>query len=53
MIDTYQVVRQIGRGAFGSVYMGVDRKTGENVAIKSLDLSDKSVRTLFLSSYYF
>ena len=34
----YQVLEQLGAGSFGVVWKGLDRKTGEIVAIKHIDL---------------
>ncbi|CAH8588011.1 unnamed protein product [Schistosoma turkestanicum] len=34
----YDILERIGRGSFGEVYKGVDRKTREVVAIKLIDL---------------
>ncbi|CAH8664478.1 unnamed protein product [Heterobilharzia americana] len=34
----YDILERIGRGSFGEVYKGIDRKTREVVAIKLIDL---------------
>lgn len=34
----YQVLEELGRGSFGVVYKGIDKSTGETVAIKHIDL---------------
>ncbi len=47
-MDDFKIVKQIGRGAFGVVYMAEHIRTHEKVAIKSLDLTDKQVLSNFL-----
>ncbi|KXX73724.1 Serine/threonine-protein kinase svkA [Madurella mycetomatis] len=34
----YQVLEELGRGSFGVVYKGIEKATGETVAIKHIDL---------------
>ncbi|KAL2170963.1 hypothetical protein VTG60DRAFT_4225 [Thermothelomyces hinnuleus] len=36
--NRYQVLEELGRGSFGVVYKGIDKATGETVAIKHIDL---------------
>ncbi|KAK3906410.1 kinase-like domain-containing protein [Staphylotrichum tortipilum] len=36
--NRYQVLEELGRGSFGVVYKGIDKSTGETVAIKHIDL---------------
>ncbi|KAI1169176.1 kinase-like domain-containing protein [Nemania serpens] len=36
--DHYQVLEELGRGSFGVVYKGIEKATGEVVAIKHIDL---------------
>ncbi|KAL5116603.1 hypothetical protein ACEQ8H_005481 [Pleosporales sp. CAS-2024a] len=42
MADNYQVMEELGSGSFGKVYKAVDRRTGEIVAIKHIDLEESS-----------
>ncbi|KZZ89993.1 Serine/threonine-protein kinase domain protein [Moelleriella libera RCEF 2490] len=36
--EHYQVLEELGRGSFGVVYKGIEKATGEMVAIKHIDL---------------
>ena len=36
--SNFERLERIGRGSFGNVYRGVNRRTGENVALKVVDL---------------
>ncbi|RDA83322.1 hypothetical protein CP532_6560 [Ophiocordyceps camponoti-leonardi (nom. inval.)] len=36
--ELYQVLEELGRGSFGIVYKGIDKLSGETVAIKHIDL---------------
>ncbi|KAG8456927.1 hypothetical protein KFE25_003754, partial [Diacronema lutheri] len=36
--SAYELVHPVGRGSFGEVYKGVDKRSGETVAIKLIDL---------------
>lgn len=36
----YLIERKVGRGAFGEVYQGTNRETGEQIAIKIIDLEE-------------
>ncbi|CAH0053263.1 unnamed protein product [Clonostachys solani] len=38
LADHYQVLEELGRGSFGVVYKGIEKATGETVAIKHIDL---------------
>jgi len=39
MLGRYEVLKEIGKGAMGTVYLGQDPKISRTVAIKTLDLS--------------
>lgn len=39
MTDRYTVESELGRGAFGITYKGIDRQTGKTVAIKIIDVA--------------
>jgi serine/threonine-protein kinase 24/25/MST4 len=38
--DIYEKKERIGKGSFGEVFRGVDRRSGQDVAIKIIDLED-------------
>lgn len=40
MIDQYEKKEVLGEGGFGKVYKGINKETGQMVAIKYMDLSD-------------
>ena len=39
LYSEYNVIKKIGQGGFGSVYLGIHKKTGEKVAIKFVNPS--------------
>ena len=41
MLGRYRIERELGQGAMGVVYLGVDPKIGRQVAIKTLSLMDE------------
>jgi hypothetical protein len=43
LLGRYRLEREIGRGAMGVVYLGVDPKIGRQVAIKTLDMAQLSL----------
>ena len=54
-LERYKVIRELGRGAIGTVYAARDRSTGVVVALKTLDPalfgeSDANLAELFLKS---
>ncbi|KAK9866669.1 hypothetical protein WJX84_008559 [Apatococcus fuscideae] len=44
--DKYTICEELGRGAFGQVFKGIDTRTGELVAIKQLSLTGASQEVL-------
>lgn len=40
MLGRYQIEKELGKGAMGTVYLGIDPKIGRQVAIKTLALSE-------------
>ncbi len=44
--DKYTICEELGRGAFGQVFKGIDTKTGQLVAIKQLCLTGASQEVL-------
>lgn len=40
MVDKYEVLECVGKGSFGDVFRGIDTETGEEVAIKIIDLDE-------------
>jgi len=40
-IGRYEIERELGRGAMGVVYLGIDSRIGREVAIKALSLADE------------
>lgn len=44
-LDAYKLDQEIGRGAMGIVYKGIERKTGRDVAIKLFDLKKTGQKT--------
>lgn len=41
----YQVLEELGRGSFGVVYKGIERATGETVAIKHVSCISRMMQT--------
>ena len=40
--DEYAILKKLGHGSFGEVYLGQNRKTRMHVAIKAIKISDKT-----------
>mmetsp|Transcript_6896 Transcript_6896/g.42094 ORF Transcript_6896/g.42094 Transcript_6896/m.42094 type:complete len:120 (+) Transcript_6896:262-621(+) len=40
MVDKYEILECVGKGSFGDVFRGIDTETGEEVAIKIIDLDE-------------
>lgn len=47
--ECYEKTRKLGQGASGSVYEGVDRRSGAHVAIKLMDLSQQPRKELIVN----
>jgi tRNA A-37 threonylcarbamoyl transferase component Bud32/tetratricopeptide (TPR) repeat protein len=45
--DRYRLVRELGHGAFGTVYEAVDRRRNARVALKILEIQDAEARYRF------
>jgi len=39
--DRYEIIREVGRGAMGVVYMAWDQKLERNIALKTIKLDQK------------
>jgi serine/threonine protein kinase len=39
--NCYRLTKQVGQGAYGSVFQGEDVRSGEKVALKRIDLRDQ------------
>ncbi|UYV77400.1 CSNK1A1 [Cordylochernes scorpioides] len=50
--QNYKLVQKIGSGSFGDIYLGVDVKTGEEVAVKVESGKTKHPRLLYESYLY-
>ena len=46
LLERYEIGRELGRGRFGFVRAGVDRVTGDKVAIKTIPRNTSDTRTL-------
>lgn len=48
-LTIYEKTRKLGQGASGSVYEGIDKRTGTKVAIKQIDLSQQPRKELIVN----
>ena len=48
-LSIYEKTRKLGQGASGSVYEGVDKRTGTKVAIKQIDLGQQPRKELIVN----
>lgn len=42
-IGKFQIIRELGSGGFGAVYLGKDPDLGDQVAIKVFQIKDHSI----------
>ena len=49
---TYRLVRKIGSGSFGDIYLGVNMNDGEEVAVKMENIKSKHPQLLYESKLY-
>ena len=47
--EFYEKIKKLGQGASGSVYEGIDRRSGVHVAIKMMDLSQQPRKELIVN----
>lgn len=40
ILDDYTILRELGEGGFGKVYLGKHKETGQESAIKFMDVSE-------------
>ena len=43
-MDSYQILREVGSGSYGRVYLAIDLRNNKQVAIKTISLNDSSNR---------
>jgi serine/threonine protein kinase len=45
-IECYQLIEEIGKGAYGKVYKGINLNNGTLVAMKEIPISKEYIRTI-------
>lgn len=50
--EKYKLGRKIGSGSFGDIYLGVNKKTNEEVAVKLESIKTKFPQLLYESKLY-
>jgi len=51
-ISKYKLVRKLGAGAFGEIFQGIDKKTGQEVAIKFENANSRNPQLFFEAKVY-
>lgn len=46
IIEFYQIIEEIGKGAYGKVYKGINLNNGSFVAMKEIPISKEYIRTI-------
>jgi maternal embryonic leucine zipper kinase len=51
-MEQYSLIRELGRGNFGITFLGIDKNTGQNVAIKAINIQESSKRGADLTAIH-